>query len=781
MAELRNLAKVNPCSPIFYLKIGDTEVTKANSIYAADNFISFSMKLTALDVASDIEIVVYDDSALAFEYEILRGYQNVQFKFGQDLNNMSKMYSATITDYDLEFVNLGVQLTLKLILGATGATSEESKSYKGTPSDIVKKICKEEDWEVGKITACKSNTKDTFTRSGKTAVDFITQDLIPKAVSTKGKTNYTFYTTSKDGKTVANFTTQKATTDENNTLTDYTLYEIVIGKDHEAVIDFKPSFSGLMYNLLGGVAPNTGNNSGNNTTGNNGTNGNTGTSQPLQPGETHKAEITAYWPSNEGVEGGYDQSAGGKLNPDNLTCAAPSCIPFYTKIQISGTGTSQDGKVYTVTDRGGAIVVDPDGTYHIDLLMHNRSEVNTFGRRKAQITILSGSSSTSSKNNSSSKRSSKSMLMAYSRVTSRDKEYTASGEPINGNDSTINNTTSPNTNDNNYSLNSNIQVVAPAIDKLTNNLITASTDTKVIKRRVGTSSYNSKELGELAEYLFTRSVMLSNSAELTVRGDASIQPQSFVAIMVLTKDGFFHHSSGLYQVLEVSHDLDMGNFTTTLNMFRRGMQIGEDGSITLLDPGNSTFSSNLADKMNGGNGSTPGNSGTSSGGGGITGDFVTSDEIIKQFDSKFKGMPYSLGAKGAYGTTSAYDCSGFACAMIKELAKAHGGDTRIDIGGTQSMIVDYKNYSVGWDKSKLQPGDLIIGVAANQTKVNRHVVMYVGNGIVCHAGSPLKYTPLDDASIWDRLGKMENHAVIRILAAKNIYTKVPPDWQNKVH
>ena len=74
MPEIVNLSKVNPCSPIFYLKIGDTEVTQSNSVSSVENFISFSMKLTAIDVASDIEIIVYDDSALALEYEILRGY-----------------------------------------------------------------------------------------------------------------------------------------------------------------------------------------------------------------------------------------------------------------------------------------------------------------------------------------------------------------------------------------------------------------------------------------------------------------------------------------------------------------------------------------------------------------------------------------------------------------------------------------------------------------------------------------------------------------------------------
>lgn len=48
-------------------------------------------------------------------------------------------------------------------------------------------------------------------------------------------------------------------------------------------------------------------------------------------------EFTAYYPSNEGVNGGYYDALGNLLNPDELTCAVPSCIPFYTKLKIMGT------------------------------------------------------------------------------------------------------------------------------------------------------------------------------------------------------------------------------------------------------------------------------------------------------------------------------------------------------------------------------------------------------------------------------------------------------------
>ena len=102
-----------------------------------------------------------------------------------------------------------------------------------------------------------------------------------------------------------------------------------------------------------------------------------------------RAEITAYYASNEGVEGGYYDALGNLLDPNHNTCACPKEIPFYTKIRIGSTGTKYDNQVYECLDRGSAIVVDEDGVYHIDLLMHDKEEANAFGRRKnAYIEIL---------------------------------------------------------------------------------------------------------------------------------------------------------------------------------------------------------------------------------------------------------------------------------------------------------------------------------------------------------------------------------------------------------
>lgn len=649
-----NYTKVNPSSPIFWLKIGDTEVTLSKSPNGANNFVSFSMKLTAINVASDIQLILYDRTALLMEWEILKGYTAVQFKFGQDVTNLSKLYTATITDYELGFVGESTMLTIKMILGGSGGaqtSSEESKSYEGTPSDIVKKLCKEEGWVVGKITACADSTKGSFNRTGQTATDFITNVLIPQAQSKDGKGNYTFYTTSDaNGKTVANFTPQ-----ENSDVSQYSVYEMIIGQDHEAVIEFTPSFKGLMYNLLGGGTTNTGNTN----------------------------------------------------STDNS----------------SNTGTSTDN-----SSSGGS---------------------SSGGQYNAAGELVSGSTSTSK---------------AKSKTNTKDKDKDK-------NKDTTTSTDKGNTNTNTTTPTTSFNVVVPSIDKLTNNVVGAYANNSSLKRVVGSSSYSSSEMGKIAQYLFSQSVMLSNSAELEIRGDASYEVQSFVAVVVLTEDGFFHHSSGLYQVLEVSHDIQQGEFTTTLNMFRRGMTISEDGEITLLDVSSSKF--NPVQVANGATSTTDSSSST---GINLSGDFVTSNEIRQQFDKKFKGLPYIFGHKGYYPQRG-YDCSGFVGAMMHELAKAHGGSMKLC--GSTSSIIEMTEYEVPWDdQSKWQPGDLLVAIGDQSHGINRHVVMVVDSTTVCHAGSPLKYTTIE--SQVNRFNGMTRHKCIRALANKSLYKTVPKEWESKV-
>ena len=106
-------------------------------------------------------------------------------------------------------------------------------------------------------------------------------------------------------------------------------------------------------------------------------------------GKRVKALFTAYYPSNDKLQGGFVAANGERLNPSSNTCAAPPSIPFNTQIQVCGTGTSNDGKVYRVNDRGGKIQV-VNGVYHIDLLYPDKKSAYAWGRKYGEIIIGNG-------------------------------------------------------------------------------------------------------------------------------------------------------------------------------------------------------------------------------------------------------------------------------------------------------------------------------------------------------------------------------------------------------
>lgn len=100
----------------------------------------------------------------------------------------------------------------------------------------------------------------------------------------------------------------------------------------------------------------------------------------LAEGNVHPASFSAYIPT------GNPTANGEKTDPSKNTCAAPSEVPFGTKIKVMETGTDKDGQIYTVNDRGGGIKIK-NGVYYIDLLMGSMSEATQFGRRSGKVEI----------------------------------------------------------------------------------------------------------------------------------------------------------------------------------------------------------------------------------------------------------------------------------------------------------------------------------------------------------------------------------------------------------
>lgn len=120
-------------------------------------------------------------------------------------------------------------------------------------------------------------------------------------------------------------------------------------------------------------------------------------------GKEVNAEFTAYYPSNDPMQGGFKAANGETLDPKENTCAAPKDVAFNSYVKVLNTNTKYDNTSYRVNDRGGAIKV-VNGVYKIDLLMSNRKEAYAFGRRKGKAIIGElGSSGLSSSSNASDK------------------------------------------------------------------------------------------------------------------------------------------------------------------------------------------------------------------------------------------------------------------------------------------------------------------------------------------------------------------------------------------
>lgn len=146
------------------------------------------------------------------------------------------------------------------------------------------------------------------------------------------------------------------------------------------------------------------------------TNVNLDGSTTVSGGKEVNAEFTAYYPANDSMQGGFLDAMGNKLDPNKLTCAAPKSVPFKTKIQVKNTGTDRDNLVYTVTDRGGAIVVDSNGVYHIDLLMKDKKSALAFGRRKGKALIGVEVSETPNTSNGVNSKASKAFEFCKSKL-----------------------------------------------------------------------------------------------------------------------------------------------------------------------------------------------------------------------------------------------------------------------------------------------------------------------------------------------------------------------------
>lgn len=99
---------------------------------------------------------------------------------------------------------------------------------------------------------------------------------------------------------------------------------------------------------------------------------------------------------------------------------------------------------------------------------------------------------------------------------------------------------------------------------------------------------------------------------------------------------------------------------------------------------------------------------------------------------KHLGKPYVFGAKGP----DSFDCSGFVCYSLRE-------------SGVKNIATNAQglyNACTPVSRTNAQPGDLIFfqGTYSTPSTVT-HVGIYIGNGMMIHAGKPVQYASIDTA------------------------------------
>ena len=105
---------------------------------------------------------------------------------------------------------------------------------------------------------------------------------------------------------------------------------------------------------------------------------------------------------------------------------------------------------------------------------------------------------------------------------------------------------------------------------------------------------------------------------------------------------------------------------------------------------------------------------------------------LMEESQKHLGKPYVFGAKGP----DSFDCSGFVCYSLRE-------------SGVKNIATNAQglyNACTPVSRANAQPGDLIFfqGTYSTPNTVT-HVGIYIGNGMMIHAGKPVQYASIDTA------------------------------------
>ena len=130
-------------------------------------------------------------------------------------------------------------------------------------------------------------------------------------------------------------------------------------------------------------------------------------------------------------------------------------------------------------------------------------------------------------------------------------------------------------------------VITEGVDSLTNEYtkLDIKANTKYegdeFVRRIGSSSFTISSMGAIAKNLWAKAMAVGYTATLELVGTIALEPMQIISIIVLTPDGFPHHSSGAYLVVDVVDNISGGQWITTATLSRNAVSLtGESDSTT---------------------------------------------------------------------------------------------------------------------------------------------------------------------------------------------------------
>lgn len=104
---------------------------------------------------------------------------------------------------------------------------------------------------------------------------------------------------------------------------------------------------------------------------------------------------------------------------------------------------------------------------------------------------------------------------------------------------------------------------------------------------------------------------------------------------------------------------------------------------------------------------------------------------------QYEGMPYTFGGQDP---STSFDCSGLWWYLFREMG--------INIPRTAQ---EQYNYATEVSESELQPGDFVFFHSTYDTPNHiTHIGIYVGDGMMFHAGDPLQYVNIENSPYWQQ-------------------------------